>query len=157
LVTADDVILEGDASGKILWRATVTGLAKPHVWQALRVGTEKTIASGGYAKNLQIFDREGKQVSVITGPSDVNPNFYAGFQVLKNGNYVVTNWQGHGPKFGSSGIQLLEYSPAGNLVWSWKQDPGKFSSLQGVIVLDGLNPELLHVENEDGVLTPVKR
>jgi hypothetical protein len=33
------------------------------------------------------------------------------------GNYVVTNWQGHGTDFGNSGIQLLEYDAAGVLVW----------------------------------------
>jgi hypothetical protein len=86
----------------------------------------------------------------------VHPHFYAGFQVLSNGNYVVTNWQGHGPKFGASGVQLLEYTPGGKLVWSWKQDPEKFSSLQGVIVLDGLDISRMHVEDAEGVLSPVK-
>jgi hypothetical protein len=92
----------------------------------------------------------------IGGPADVHPHFYAGFQILHNGNMVVTNWQGHGPKFGDSGIQLLEYAPAGNLVWSWKQDAEKFSSLQGVIVLDGLDLTMLHIEDGDGKLAPVK-
>jgi hypothetical protein len=67
---------------------------------------------------------------------------------------VVANWQGHGPAFGSVGTQVVEYNSKGELVWSWKQDPGKFSSLQGVIVLDGLDLEKLHLENEDGMLSP---
>jgi hypothetical protein len=53
-------------------------------------------------------------------------------------------------------VQLLEYTPGGKLVWSWKQDPEKFSSLQGVIVLDGLDISRMHVEDAEGVLAPVK-
>lgn len=156
LVTADDLIFEADLSGKIVWRAKVSGPpVKPHVWQAVRLGNGNTVASSGYAKNFQVFDAEGKQISVFSGPEEVKPNFYAGFQVLSNGNYVVTNWQGHGPNFGSSGSQVLEYSPSGDLVWQWKQDPKKFSSLQGIIVLDGLDLSRLHVEDKNGVLKPV--
>jgi hypothetical protein len=53
-------------------------------------------------------------------------------------------------------VQLLEYTPGGKLVWSWKQDAEKFSSLQGVIVLNGLDINRLHVENSAGVLVPVE-
>lgn len=156
LVTADDTIFEGDAQGSILWRAKISGRDKPHVWQALRLANGQTIASSGFAANFQIFGKDGKLLDTITGPAGINPHFYAGFQILANGNLVVTNWQGHGPSFGRSGIQLLEYAPAGDLVWSWKQDSAKFSSLQGVIVLDGLDLTSLHVEDGDGKLAPVK-
>ncbi|MGI8583167.1 MAG: hypothetical protein ACR2KX_13270 [Chitinophagaceae bacterium] len=156
LITADDTVFEGTADGRIIWQARVTGLPKPHAWQALRLANGQTIVSGGYAKNFQIFSAEGKLLDTITGPKEVNPGFYAGFQIVANGNYVVTNWQGHGPSFGASGIQLLEYTPKGKLVWQWKQDATKFSSLQGVIVLDGLDLNRLHVEDKNGILTPVK-
>ena len=116
----------------------------------------RTIASSGFAANFQSFDKDGRLVDTISGPASIYPHFYAGFQILANGNLVVTNWQGHGPKFGGSGVQLLEYNPAGKLVWSWKQDSTKFSSLQGVIALDGLDPKFLHVEDGDGKLAPVK-
>ncbi len=155
LVTADEIVFEGNAKGDIIWKATVTGLPKPHAWQALRLANGQTVVSSGYAKNLQIFGADGKLLDTITGPAEVNPNFYAGFQILSNGNYVVTNWQGHGQKFGASGTQLLEYTPKGELVWSWRQDPAKFSSLQGVIVLDGLDVTRLHVEDANGRLVPV--
>lgn len=156
LVTADEIVFEGDGSGNVVWKATVTGLPKPHAWQAQRLTNGNTIVAGGYAKNFQVFDPSGKQIQIITGPADVNPNFFSGFQVLKNGNFIVANWQGHGPDFGKSGHQLLEYDPSGKLAWSWKQDPAKFSSLQGIIVLNGLNTKKLHVEGENGVLVPVK-
>jgi hypothetical protein len=156
LVTAGKAVFEGRADGSIVWQAAITGSAKPNAWQALRLRNGNTIVSTGYAKNFQVFGADGKLLDTITGPAAVNPNFFAGFQVLANGNYVVTNWQGHGPKFGASGVQVLEYTPAGQLAWSWKQDAGKHSSLQGIIVLDGLNTDLLHVEDADGKLAPVK-
>ena len=131
-------------------------MKKPNAWQAIRTANGETIVSAGYAKNFQVFTKDGLLQKTITGPEEVKPNFYAGFQVLSDGNYVVTNWQGHGPKFGASGIQLLEYSPEGKLVWRWKQDAEKFSSLQGVIVLDGLDLNRLHVENSKGVLEPAR-
>jgi hypothetical protein len=156
LITADTTVFEGNANGDILWRAKITSQKRPHAWQALRLNNGNTVVASGYAGNFQIFDTKGKMIATISGPEEVNPNFYAGFQVLDNGNFVVTNWQGHGPKYGASGTQLLEYTPSGKLVWSWKQDPEKFSSLQGVIVLDGLDLNHLHVENSEGKLSPVK-
>jgi hypothetical protein len=156
LVAAEDTLFEGDASGRILWKVKINGHRdKPHIWQAVRLANGKTILSSGYNANLQVFDATGKLTDTISGPPEVNPSFYAGFQILANGNYIVTNWQGHGAKFGASGIQLLEYNPAGKLVWSWKQDPAKYSSLQGVIVIDGLNTDLMHVEDGKGMLAPV--
>ena len=156
MVAAEDTVFEGTFDGKVLWKVKVTGIPKPHVWQALRLDNGQTLISSGYSANLQIFNADGTQKDTISGPAEVHPVFYGGFQILPNRNIVVTNWQGHGPKLGASGIQLLEYTPAGKLVWSWKQDPEKFSSIQGVIVLDGLDTKYLHSENGKGVLTPVK-
>lgn len=155
LIAAEDIVLEGNASGEIIWQAKVAGMAKPHAWQAIRLANGHTVVSTGYAKNLQVFAADGRLLDSISGPADVNPNFYAGFQVLPNGNIVVTNWQGHGAAFGGSGTQLLEYTPQGKLAWSWKQDAAKFSSLQGVVVLDGLDVSRLHTEDKDGSLVPV--
>jgi hypothetical protein len=42
------------------------------------------------------------------------------------------------------------------LAWSWKQDETKFSSLQGIIVLDGLDLNFLHIEDVNGKLAAVK-
>ena len=50
-------------------------------------------------------------------------------------------------------IQLLEFSPAGQLVWQEKQPEG-VTSLEAAIVLDGLDTTKLHVEPQ-GVLVPV--
>ena len=156
LINADSVVFESDAEGKILWRAIIKCKRQPHSWQALRMSNGQTIVSSGFAANFQIFAKDGSPVTSITGPEEVHSYFFSGFQILTNGNYVVANWQGHGPTFGASGVQLLEFSPDGKLAWSWKQDAAKYSSLQGVIVLDGLNPDLLHVEGANGSLVAVK-
>jgi hypothetical protein len=156
LVTSDTVVFEGDDKGAIIWRAKIESEKRPHAWQAIRLASGETVVSTGYGGNFQVFSNDGSLLKKISGPAEVNPSFYAGFQILKNGNYVVANWQGHGPGHGTSGTQVLEYNPAGALVWSWKQDPAKYSSIQGVIVLDGLNLKKLHTEDEQGKLVPVK-
>ncbi len=156
LITSDNIVFEGNDKGEIIWQTKVNGVDKPHAWQALRLANGQTIVSTGFSKNFQLFAPDGKLTDTIGGPAEVKPNFYAGFQILANGNYVVTNWQGHGPKFGATGTQLLEYTPDGKLAWSWQQDAAKYSSLQGVIVLDGLDLNFLHAEDTNGVLAPVK-
>ncbi len=156
IITSNDIVFEGSKDGKILWKANVESERAPHAWQGLRLANGSTILASGYGGSVQQFDLEGNLYRKITGPDEVNPNFYSGMQILSNGNIVIANWQGHGPDRGESGKQLLEYSPDGELVWSWQQDPEQFSSLQGVIVLDGLDTDLLHVEDENGVLNPIE-
>ena len=133
------------------------GPTNTNSWQALRLSNGQTIVSAGYAANFQIFDQDGNAEGVIAGPTDINPSFFAGFQILPNGNYVVSNWQGHGPDFGRSGHQVVEYSPDGDRVWSWKQDATKFSSIQGVLVLDGLDTKQAYIENAKGVLEALEK
>lgn len=152
LITANTVVFESDANGKIIWKVNLAGPKKINSWQALRLKNGKTVVSTGYAGDFQVFDKKGNPINKFTAPKEFNPNFFAGFQVLNNGNYLVSNWQGHGPDYGKSGHQLLEFSPEGTLVWSWKQDAAKFSSLQGVIALDGLNPDYLYIEGKRGSL-----
>jgi outer membrane protein assembly factor BamB len=155
LITSNDRVFEGKADGSIVWQATLTKQDKAqHAWQAQRLDNGQTLVSGGYSANFQRFDKKGGFVDSVSGPPAVNPHFFAGFQVLTNGNWVVANWQGHGHGHGTSGTQILEYTPAGKLVWSWKQDPEKQSSIQGVLVLDGLDINRLHVEDARGRLVP---
>jgi hypothetical protein len=158
LVTADTVVFEGDAEGNVLWSGTLQGHAEPHAWEALPLASGDVLVSAGYAASLQVFTppNAAPHLVVSGGDPDPAPFFFADVQVMPTGNYVVTNWQGHGTDFGTSGIQLLEYDPAGALVWWWQQDATFVSSLQGVIVLDGLDLDRLEVESaETGMLEPV--
>ena len=156
LITANNIIFEGNKNGDIVWKAVIGDAEKTHAWQALRLANGQTVVSTGYAKKLEFFAADGKLLDTITGPAAVNPNFFAGFQILPNGNYIVANWQGHGPKQGASGTQVLEYTATGHLAWSWKQDAARFSSLHSVIVIDDLDLNALYIEDANGKLAPVK-
>jgi hypothetical protein len=130
-----------------------------YVFHGVRV--DKNIAvTSGYGATIVVLEPVAKKVlTTIGGKSQpdaatIVPNFYGGFQILANGNYVVSNWEGHGAGNGSKGIQVLEYDPTGKLVWKWQQDPKLVSSLHGLIVLDGLDTTKLH-DDVNGALAPV--
>ncbi len=144
-----------DAEGSTLRELPVDGFL--HAWKAVRRPDGHLIASAGYGAFLVELDASG-QVLRRWGakgqvPEAVNPFFYAMFQLLPDGHVVVANWQDHGPGHGQSGIQLLQYDPAGTIVWQWSQ-ADLISSLQGVLVLDGLDSGRLHDERE-GTMQPL--
>jgi hypothetical protein len=155
LLMTDTMIREGDATGAIVWEAKVDGFR--HAWKAVRLPNGHTLASAGYGAFLVELDPAGKIVRKFGAkgetPEAVNTNFYATFQLLPNGDVVVANWQGHGPGHGKSGVQLLEFDRAGAIVWQWSEVE-KISSLQGVLVLDGLDTAVLHDER-NGVMEPL--
>ena len=155
LMMNDSMIREGDRTGKILHEWTVPEFK--HAWKAVRLPNRHLIASAGYGAFMVELDETGAVVRKFGAkgqtPPAVNPNFYATFQVLPNDHVVVANWQGHGPGHGASGVQLLEFDQAGAIVWQWSEAK-IISSLQGVLVLDGLNPALLHDERT-GVMAPL--
>jgi hypothetical protein len=155
LVTSDTVLLELNASGSVVWQANVlNGVTdSTHAWMGVMVGTNRVFTCG-YNQTLQIFNSSGTHQQSITGPSNVGPYFYSGFQVMPNGHYVVANWQDHSPNF-KNGTQILEYDSSGNLVWSLAKLGDLFYSVQGIIVLNGLDTSKLHVEDQNGVLSPV--
>jgi hypothetical protein len=131
-----------------------------YIYQGLRLPDGTIAVTAGYAASLLIVEPTAKKVQKTIGGATqpeaaaIAPNFYAGFQMLPNGHFVVTNWQGHGGGNGGKGIQLLEYDASGSLVWRWKQDPNLVSSLHHLIVLDGLDTTKLH-DDVNGVLAPV--
>lgn len=155
LMSCNDRIREGDSDGNYLRDYPVDGFY--HAWKALRLPDGRLLVSAGYGAFMVELDAAGNEVRRFGGkdavPEEVNPFFYAMFQLLGNGNVVLANWQGHGPGFGASGVQLLEFDPDGGIVWTWS-DPARISSLQGVLVLDGLDLSLLHDERE-GVMRPL--
>jgi hypothetical protein len=154
LFTANTQVFEGDLQGNIVWDVKVQGgPADPHAWEALRLASGDVLVSAGYAAGLQIFGADKQLKQTITGGDGAAPFYFADVQVMAGGNYVVANWQGHGAGNGSKGLQLLEYDPSGKLVWSWKQDASFVSSLQSLVVLDGLDTSKLAVESpENGML-----
>ena len=157
LIMNNTMIREGDRSGKLLHEWTVDGFK--HAWKAVRLPNGHLLAAAGYGAFMTELDENGavlrKFFSKETEPAEVNVNFCAMFQLLPNGNIVLANWQGHGAGHGVSGKQLVELDPTGKIVWTWSEAK-IISSLQGVLVLDGLDLTKLHDER-DGVMAPIPR
>lgn len=155
LMSCNDRIREGDLEGNYLRDYPVEGFY--HAWKSLRLPNEHLLVSAGYGAFMVELDADGGIVRKFGGkeqvPAGVNPFFYASFQLLPDGHIVLANWQGHGPGFGESGVQLLEFDENGAIVWQWS-DAKRISSLQGLLVLDGLDISLLHDERE-GVMKPL--
>ena len=154
LMSCNDRIREGDREGNYLGEYTVDGFY--HAWKSLRLPSGNLLVSAGYGAFMVELDPTGEIIRKFGGkeqvPEAVNPFFYAMFQLLPNNHIVLANWQGHGEGFGESGVQLLEFDVSGEIVWQWS-DSTRISSLQGVVVLDGLDISLLHDERE-GVMRP---
>ena len=157
LVTSNHTVFEGQADGTILWQTVLAStpvLTNMNAWKALRLASGETLVSTGYGASFQILGADHSVRQTITGPVSVAPYFFGNFEVLPSGNFIVANWEGHGAGSGNKGHQLLELNPRGTLVWSWKQDPAYVSSIQDVIVLDGLDVSRLYVEDTTGMLVP---
>lgn len=156
LMSCNDRIREGRPDGTYLREYPVEGFY--HAWKSLRLPNGNLIVTAGYGAFVVELDANGKILRKFGGkeqmPESVRPFFYAMFQLLPNGNIVLANWQGHGPGFGASGVQLLEFNSAGDIVWTWSK-ADLISSLQGVLVLDGLNLSRLHDERNGVMATLV--
>ena len=158
LIAVGSKLAEVNWDKQSLWEMAILG--GDWVFQGLRLADNTIAVTSGYGAAIQVIDPATKKVlKTIGGKSQpdaatIVPNFYAGFQVLANGHFTVTNWEGHGGGNGSKGVQLLEYDEAGVLVWKWKQEPSLVSSLHQAIVLDGLDTTKLH-DDVNGVLSPV--
>lgn len=155
LMCCNDRIREADRNGQFLRDFPVEGFL--HAWKAVRLPGGHLLASAGYGAFLVELDPSGRIVRKLGGkdrvPAKVNPFFFAMFQILPNGHTVVANWQDHGPGHGASGVQLLEFDSRGTIAWQWSRAE-MISSLQGVLVLDGLDTSRLHDERY-GLMEPM--
>ena len=133
----NNLLVETDLDGKILHQFPFPAPAK-HIYQAVQLPNGHLLAAAGYGHFLAELDSAGTIVKRIDSPASTPDNdyhFFAGFQVLKNGNIVQCNWTGHGAQDSAKGVQLVEFNPEGKPVWTW-HDSTAAGSLHGVIVLD---------------------
>jgi hypothetical protein len=154
------IMYECDSAGTIKWEAQAGG--EPYM--ALRLSNGNTLISTGYGCQMVLVDSKANVLKKFPTAADKNgnqfwnqaaPNFFAGFQVLKNGNIVVSNWEGHGGSNGGKGYQLIEIDSGLTKVISyWKQDASIVSSLHGVLIIDSIDTKLLH-SDIGGILAPV--
>lgn len=107
-----------------------------NAYMALYAPDGNLLLSGGYAKGFFTFDPQGKLLSdtVFTQPEGLFNHFYAGFQILKNGNIVMSNWTGHSVKDFQPGWKLIEFDRQHHVVWTWNEDCG--GTVNDVIVFD---------------------
>lgn len=111
------------------------------------------LVGGGFAKAVFDFAPDGtlrKEFNLKAAPATAGPLFFAGLQVLKNGNIVVCNWTGHGPQDGAKGWQLVEFAPDGAIVWHW-HNPEQAGTLVNIAVLDDLDGKEF-LDDSSGVL-----
>jgi hypothetical protein len=126
------------------------------MWKAERLNNGHIFLAGGYGAFLAEIDTAGTFIRTIGAApqaTGINPSFYGMYQILSNNNCVVANWQGHGAGNATKGIELLEYTSAGAIVWQWNK-PSLVSSIQGVLVLDSLNTNLMY-DDRNGYMLPI--
>ena len=161
LFACNDTIKEADTNGSFIWTSYITdGLypANKHMWKAVRLDNGNILLSGGYGAFMAEVNSHGaivRKFGAAPQPIGVKPYFYGMFQLLANGDCVVANWQGHGAGHDTANkvLELLEFDAAGAIVWSWNK-PALISSLQGVLVLDSLNTNLLY-DDRNGLMAPL--
>jgi hypothetical protein len=115
--------------------------------KAVQLDREHIAVSTGYAASLLIIDTTRGLVERVIGGREqaglpgqrreLRPFFFSGYQVLPNGEWLIANWQGHGPSHAAEGYQLLMYSGSGELLWSFDQTEfPRLASLNNVLALD---------------------
>ena len=125
-------------------------------WKIVRLDNGNLFVAGGYGAFLAEVNASGtivREIGAAPQPAGVNPYFYGMSQIMPSGDVVVANWEGHGAGHGNAGIALLEFNSTGTIVWQWNKST-IISSLQGVLVLDSLNTNLLY-DDRNGVMVPL--
>jgi hypothetical protein len=159
MLACDDSLREADTNGHYIWQKYIAWAADPtgkHIWKAERLDNGNILLSGGYGAFLAEIDTAGKFIDTIgvaaAKTDNAGPFFYAMWQRLSNGDIVVANWQGHGAGHDTTGKvhELIEFDTSGKIVWTW-DNPSLVSSLQGVLILDSLNTNLIY-DDRDGSL-----
>ncbi len=155
LIGGANTAIEADMTGKIIRKLSIPNTN--NVYQILERPNGELLISTGYNVYAGVYDANGNFIKKFGGKpapeNNLNYNFFCGMQVLKNGNIVISNWTGHNSGDSSYGVQLLEFTSKGDLVWSW-QDPNVTGSIHGVIVMDGVDPNKFY-DDRTGVLQPV--
>ena len=107
-----------------------------NAYMALYAPDGNLLLSGGYSKGFFTFDPEGRLIkdTVFAQPEGLNNYFYAGFQILKNGNIVMANWTGHNEKDFKPGWKLIEFDKEHHVAWTWNEAYG--GTVNQVLVLE---------------------
>jgi len=151
LVGGDSALVELDQNGAEIMRRASGGSP---TYMGLKTADGTYYATNGHGGQLVSW-APGGQRTVIGGRNSASSGDVAiyqpgQFQILQNGNIVITNWTAEN---GGMGQQLVEYDPGGNLVWSWDDPAVRPQGMETLLVLDNLDPAVLN-DDRDGVLQP---
>lgn len=109
-----------------------------HAWMPRILSDGTILISAGYGAFMARFTKDAEVLQTFGRkkdlPAEIKPNFYASFDIAEDGNILVANWQGHGPKKGHKGRQLICFSSEGDYLNAWSF-PDDVSSLQGLLLL----------------------
>jgi hypothetical protein len=153
LVGSGNALVELDGDGNEVARKNTGGSP---TYMGLKTADGTYYATNGHGGQILAFP-PGGQSKVIGGKSsssaqDVTIYQPGQFQILQNGNIVITNWTAEN---GGMGKQLVEYTADGEMVWSWDDPAVRPQGMETLLVLDNLDPSVLN-DDRDGVLKPVK-
>ena len=100
----DRQVAEYNKKGKLLHTIQTNGKC----FNAIRMENGNTLVSEGDACTISEYDSQGQLVWRFSGSEypELKANWFAGLQILPNGNMLVCNWLGHGAK--GTGIPLFE-------------------------------------------------
>ena len=124
-------VVVADWEGQVHADFQVPG-AKHIYWVRMLEGGKAYRISTGYGKAIVDISPKGDILRKLGGTEDLY--FFSRPFELANGNTVCSHWTGHNPDDSKKSPQLLEYNPAGNIVWQW-HDPERAGTIHGVIVL----------------------
>jgi hypothetical protein len=136
LLCMNDQIQERSVDLELLQTFRAPGFL--HAWKAERQADGTTLVSGGYGATLVRFSATAEILVTMGGkdslPPEVEPNFFASFDIGPDKTLVVANWQGHGPGNGKKGRQLVCFDQNGSFITSWSW-PREISSFQGFMII----------------------
>jgi hypothetical protein len=156
LLAINTRLIEADLDGKKLKDIAIPD--SEYVYQIMRKPNGNLLLAAGGGVRIEERDPQDHVVKTYGGRNTPEAKklgyfFFGGFQVLKNGHVVVTNWNGHGAEDSRKGVQMIEFDPSGAVVWTW-HDPARAGSLASVIVLDDLDTNVLN-DDVSGVMGSV--
>ena len=127
-----------------------------NAYMALQSADGSYWVAGGYAHALYQYRADGRLLRSFEAdqPPGFSNWFYAGFQMLKNGHVVQANWTGHSEKDFKEGWKVVEFDRGGKVVWHWHVPREQAGTINGLIVLDDLDPAL-PADDAEGVLRSI--
>ncbi|MEI8123006.1 MAG: hypothetical protein WCI20_13250 [bacterium] len=140
-------VVETASDGTVKARYPIPGLKNPYIYHVAKREDGGFFASCGYAGTGVSLSATGAVLQRFEYPKTY---FFGSLQVLNNGNVVFANWSGHGKPGDDArnperGPQVIEFTADGKPVWTF-HDAEKLNCINYVLVLDGLDLNLLHEE-----------